>query len=150
MSWGVAPFVMTLALALPFAFVGVAIAVAIVLAAGAGAASALGGNEDLVLLAGLGIADDLFGAVHAALARAFERRDHAGRAHGRSFEFVRVGRSLGLRRKDVETGARSAIVMSFVSIGLLVVGLLACFVGLFVTTLIEMLAGMHLRWQIYN
>ena len=44
----------------------------------------------------------------------------------------------------------SAIVMSFVAMGLLVVGLLACFVGLFVTTSIQMLAGMHLRWQIYN
>ena len=40
--------------------------------------------------------------------------------------------------------------MSFVSMGLLLVGLLACFVGLFVTMSIQMLAGLHLRWQIYN
>jgi hypothetical protein len=44
----------------------------------------------------------------------------------------------------------TSIIMAFVAIGLLLVGVLACFVGLFVTTSIQMIAGMHLRWQIYN
>jgi uncharacterized membrane protein len=44
----------------------------------------------------------------------------------------------------------TAFFMSFLSFGLVIVGMLACFIGLFVTMSIQMIASLHLRWQIYN
>jgi hypothetical protein len=44
----------------------------------------------------------------------------------------------------------TAIILSFIAFGLLMLGIMACFVGLFVAIPVVMIAGLHVRWQIYN
>lgn len=40
--------------------------------------------------------------------------------------------------------------MSLIGFGLFMLGLIACFIGVFVALPILMIAGVHVRWQIYN
>ena len=44
----------------------------------------------------------------------------------------------------------TSIIMSFVGLGLTLLGLMACFIGIFVTMTVLLIAGLHVRWQIYN
>ena len=150
LSRGVAPFVVSLAVALPFAIVGVAMAVGIVIAAGAGASTAFGGDKDLALLVGLGTAAVCFvpfAVLWLALSNAAATRAELTGDLSKSFAFGALWSYAGRTWKRV---LLTSIIMSFVSFGLLVLGLLACFVGLFVTLSIQFLASMHVRWQVYN
>jgi hypothetical protein len=150
LSRGVAPFVVSLAVALPFAIVGAAMAVGIVVAMGAGASAAFGGNDDLALVAGLGVGAIGFiplAIVWLALSNAAVTRAELTGDLSKAFAFGALFAYAGRTWKRV---LLSAIILSLVSLGLMVLGVLACFVGLFVTLSIQFVASLHVRWQIYN
>jgi hypothetical protein len=150
LSRGVAPFVMTLVLALPFALVGVALAVGVVLLSSAAAATAFGGDEELAVLAGFGVAAVAFlplALLWLALSNAAITRAELTGDLTKSFAF---GAVWAYAARTWKRAIVCGILMAFVSIGLVIVGTLACFVGLFVTASIQMIASFHLRWQIYN
>jgi hypothetical protein len=44
----------------------------------------------------------------------------------------------------------TGLLMSLIGFGLFMLGLIACFIGVFVALPILMIAGVHVRWQIYN
>jgi hypothetical protein len=150
LSRGVAPFVINLVIALPFALIGVAMGVGFVLAVSAGAATAFGGNEELALVVGLGFASLCFipfAVLWLALSNAAMTRAELTGELSKAFAF---GELWSYAAKTWKRVLLTSIVMAFVSFGLLVLGLLACFVGIFVTLSIQFLAGLHVRWQIYN
>ncbi|HEX6273510.1 MAG TPA: DUF4013 domain-containing protein [Polyangiaceae bacterium] len=150
LSRGVAPFVMTLVVALPFALVGIGLAVGVIVLAGASASAAFGGDQELAVLAGIGVAAIgflPFALLWFALSNAAVTRAELTGDLSKSFAF---GALWAYAAKTWKRVLVTAIIMTFVSFGLMIVGVLACFVGLFVTMSIQMIASLHLRWQIYN
>jgi hypothetical protein len=141
---------MYLLISLPFALVGVVMVVVIMFAVGAGGAAALGGNEDLVMLVGFGIASIAFiplAVFWIALSNAAVTRAELTGDLSKSFKLGEVWNYAG---KTWKRALVTTILMGFVMFGLSVLGLLACFVGIFVTLTIGMIAMLHIRWQIYN
>jgi hypothetical protein len=150
LSRGVAPFVMWIVVSLPFALLGVAMAVGIILALGVAGAAAFGGNEDLVMLVGFGISAIAFIPVAVfwiALANAGITR---AELTGDLSKSLKLGAIWSYAGKTWKRALVTAILMGFVGAGLTLLGLLACFVGIFVTITIAMIANLHIRWQIYN
>jgi len=152
LSRGVAPLVMTLALAIPFALFAIVETVVVFLVVGAGissAASGATGLEPLTLLAiiGSGLSFVPFMLIWLVLSNAVVTRAELTGDLTKAFALGEIWSYAG---KTWKRALVTAILMSFVSMGLLIVGLLACFVGTFVTMSIQMLASLHVRWQIYN
>jgi hypothetical protein len=150
LSRGVAPFVMYLLIGLPFALTGVLMAVLIVLGVTAGGAVALGGDEDLAVLAGFGIASLAFipfAAFWITLSNAAVTR---AELTGDLSKSLKLGAIWSYAGKTWKRALVTTILMSFVMLGLFLLGLLACFVGIYVTLTIGMIASLHIRWQIYN
>jgi hypothetical protein len=150
LSRGVAPFVISLVLALPFVVVAFAVGFGIVLAVGAGGSAALGGDKDLALLVGLAIASLCLVPIAIfwlALSNAAVTRAELTGDLSKSFALGEIWSYAGKTWKRVLV---TAIIMAFVSLGLVIAGTLACFIGLFVTLSIQMIASLHVRWQVYN
>lgn len=150
LSRGVAPFVMNLVIALPFALIGVVMAVLIVLGVSAAGAAALGGDEGLAVLVGFGITSIAFipfVCFWIALANAAVTRAELTGDLSKSFN---LGAIWSYAARTWKRALVTAILMSFVMLGLTLLGLIACFVGIYVTVTIGMIANLHIRWQIYN
>jgi hypothetical protein len=150
LSRGVAPFVMGLVLAIPFMFLFVAIAVAVGVAASSGAASVVGGSEDTAVVIGLGGAAILFLPISLfwfALANAATTRAELTGDLSKSFN---LGAIWSYAAKTWKRVLITSFLMWFVAVGLMLVGILACVIGLFVTMSMLYIANLHLRWQIYN
>jgi Protein of unknown function (DUF4013) len=142
---GVAPLVMMFLGALPTVLIGF-IAIAIVVGARFAAPSGAFDNK-LLLFAALGallIPFLVFWQVvmNAATTRA-ELTGDVGRA-------LRLGAIWTYAGKTWKRALITGIVLSFAWLGLTLLGLVACIVGVFVTMTIVMIAQLHVRWQIYN
>lgn len=61
-----------------------------------------------------------------------------------------VGRVLELARRTYFVQIFQGIVFSFVALALVSLGLVACFVGVYLVTTTLHVAGTHLRWQLYE
>jgi len=151
LSRGVAPFVATLLVAFSFAFVGGAIAIALFVAVAIG--DAAGGGSELVallnvavLVAGGLLAIPLFAfwitLMNAAVTRAELVLD-VGKA-------LRLGEIWAYAGKTWKRALVTGLVLWMLWLGLLLVGLIACIFGIFVTLAIGLIAQLHVRWQIYN
>jgi hypothetical protein len=146
---GLAPFVMTLLVAFAFAFYLALWFVGVLVAVGIGGPASTGTDNIalmVVLIAGglltLPVIVLFFALQNAALTRAELTGD--------------VGKSLNLGALWAYAGKTwkrvlgMSLLTAFIGLGLLLVGLLACVIGMFVTLSMMMILQLHVRWQIYN
>ena len=150
LSRGVAPLVMGLVLAIPFVFLFVGLGIAVAIAASTGAASLGGGSEETVVLIGFGGAAVLFLPISLfwlALANAATTRAELTGDLSKSFNLGAIWSYAARTWKRVLI---TSFLMWFVAVGLMIVGLIACIVGMFVTMSMLYIASLHVRWQIYN
>jgi hypothetical protein len=149
LSRGVAPFVMYLALTLPMVIFLVILAIVVFVGA-AGAAGSSGGDEGLALLASFGVFGVIFFPLIVfwlALTNAAVTR---GELMGDLSKAFNLGAIWSYAAKTWKRVLVTTIIMGIFGIGLMMLGILACIVGVFVTSTIGMIGGMHVRWQIYN
>ena len=149
LSRGIAPLVMMFLVAMPFALLVGMMIVAIVVGAQVGAAGG-GFDEELVLVAAFGggalVGIPLLVFWQVVMNAATTRAELTGDV-GKTLSLGAIWAYAG---KTWKRALLTGIVLWFVSFGLALVGLLACIVGIFVTTTIGMIAQLHVRWQIYN
>jgi hypothetical protein len=149
LSRGIAPLVMIFLVGLPFAMLIVIIAVAMVFGAQFAAASGAF-DDELLFLAAFGggalLCIPLFVLWQVVMNAATTRAELTGDV-GKT---LRLGPIWAYAGKTWKRALLMGIVFWFVWFGLALLGLLACVVGIFVTTTIGMIAQLHVRWQIYN
>ena len=150
LSRGVAPFVMYLALTLPFAIIGAIVAIA-VLAGGAAWAQGVGSDDEgLRMLAAFGVLGGVFMPMFVFWIVLTNSAMTRAELTGDLSKAFNLGAIWSYAAKTWKRVLVTTILMSILGVGLMVLGILACIVGVFVTTTIAMIAGMHVRWQIYN
>ena len=148
LSRGVVPFVVSLLVALPFGIVLGVLAIAVFIAAGLAAGA--GTDEGLAMLvafAGAGLVSIPLMAFWLVLTNAAVTRAELMGQVGKALDLGAIW-SYGARtwKRAVLTG----IVLWLLWFGLFIAGMLACFIGIFVTMTIGLIAQLHVRWQIYN
>jgi hypothetical protein len=145
---GLAPLVMGIIVAMPFAFffalvlVGVLVVVRV---AGEGAADqdfVMGATFGAVGLLSIPIVVLWFALQNAAMTRA-ELTGDIGKS-------VNLGALWSYAGKTWKTVVWTGILVALLGMGLMLVGLVACFVGIFVTMSMMFVVQLHVRWQIYN
>jgi hypothetical protein len=145
---GLAPLVMGIIVAMPFAFFLAALLVTVVVVARLAVQGAA--DENLVMavtLGGVGLVSTPVMVLWFALQNAAMTRAELTGDIGKS---VKLGALWSYAGKTWKTVLWTGILGTFLAIGLSLLGLVACIVGIFVTMSMVLVVQLHLRWQIYN
>jgi hypothetical protein len=149
LSRGVIVFVMNVIMALPLAVLGV-VETFVFFGVMAALAQGSGADAGVTLLAVLGVAAILsfpIFLVWYVLTNAATTRAELTGDFSKSLVF---GKLWSFGAKTWKRVFVTGLLMSLIGFGLSILGLIACFIGIFLTFPILMIAGVHVRWQIYN
>jgi hypothetical protein len=144
---GVMPFLVSLVLTLPMVIVFYGLAAAVAFGAiGAGAAT----DEPLIAIA-IGAGGGLIALVVmiavSAVMNAAMTRVELTEDFGRALSF---GPMFDYARSTFWRFVIKQIVFGFIAFGIVLLGMLACYIGLYPAIFVLQVASMHLRWQLYD
>ena len=144
---GVTPFLVSLVTMLPLILIVYGMMVGI----GFGAFFVYGATDEPLLAAGAGLVGTLFLMVfwclfaivmNAAMTRA-ELLEDFGRT-------LRFGELMAYARRTAGMVVVKTFSFGFLSFGVVLLGLLACYIGIYPAIVVLQIASMHLRWQVYE
>lgn len=144
---GVTPFVVNLVTLVPIILIFYALGFGVAFGAiAAGAAT----NEPLLSIA-VGVVGAIvlvfFWCLFAIVLNASMTRAELTEEFGRALSF---GEMMGYARDTAGKVIIKTFTFGFVSFGIVLLGILACYIGLYPAIAILQIAGMHLRWQLYE
>ncbi|GMV12535.1 MAG: hypothetical protein AMXMBFR56_07590 [Polyangiaceae bacterium] len=144
---GLAVFLSSLIITLPVLF----IAYAVMGAAGFATFAAIAGTNEPLIGVAVGVVVGLFGFVLllalSVVVNSVHTRAELTEEVGEALKF---GKVMGYARATFSTVLVKNIAFSFVAFGLVLVGILLCYLGLYPAIVVVQLASMHLRYQIYT
>jgi hypothetical protein len=144
---GLMPFLVNFVMMLPMMIVIYALGFAI----GFGAFAAGAATDEPLIAIAIGAGGGLIGVVIwlsiAALMNAGMTRAELTEDFGKALSF---GPLFDYTRSTFTRYVFKLIVFMFVGFGIAMLGMLACFVGIYPATYVLQVAGMHLRWQLYD
>lgn len=144
---GVIVFVVQLVLSLPLSFLLMGIAFAAAIGVGAVSAST---NEPLAGMAvglGIGLVGMCVLFVFNVLTNAVTTRAELTESFGEALAF---GKLMSYAKATFGKVLIKSITFGFVSTGIVLLGLIACYVGLYPAAVVIQIAALHLRFQIYD
>ncbi len=147
LSRGLMPFLVNFVMMFPLILVLYGVIAALVF--GGIAANAATGEQliAIAVVAGGGLVSmviwfSLLAVVNAAMTRAELTEDF-----GRAMSF---GPMFDYTRSTFTRFIWKTIVFSFIGFGILILGMLACYIGMYPAVYVLQVAGMHMRWQLYD
>jgi hypothetical protein len=144
---GLNVFLVQLVISLPLTFIFMGVVMAGIIAAGAAAA---GTNEPLVGIAvsvGVGLVGLVFLLLINVLGNAATTRAELTENFS---EALSVGKLMGYAKETFGMVLVKTITFGFVSTGIVLLGLMLCYFGLYPAMVVIQIAAMHLRHQIYD
>jgi hypothetical protein len=147
LSRGLMPFLVNFLMMLPLMIIVYGMIFGIVFGAMAADAAA---HEPLITIAvavGGGLISMVIWFSMAAILNAGMTRAELTEDFGRSMS---LGPLFDYTRSTFTRFVFKTIVFSFIGIGIVILGMLACYIGLYPAIYVLQVAGMHMRWQLYD